>query len=76
VCAALEEANRHEYPEGHGGGEREKAQGIEDQCADQDLLAAADPIDDKRGTAVYRKRITGVLTRRAAGIAYERARNR
>ncbi len=38
--------------------------------------AAADPIDDKRGTAVYRKRISGVLTRRAAGIAYERARNR
>jgi carbon-monoxide dehydrogenase medium subunit len=38
--------------------------------------AAADPIDDKRGTAEYRKRISGVLTRRAAAIAYERARSR
>ncbi|MBM4183249.1 MAG: xanthine dehydrogenase family protein subunit M [Gemmatimonadetes bacterium] len=38
--------------------------------------AAARPIDDKRGTAVYRKTVVGVLTRRAAGIAAERARAR
>ena len=38
--------------------------------------AAAQPIDDRRGTVVYRKKISGVLTRRAAKIAYERARAR
>jgi carbon-monoxide dehydrogenase medium subunit len=36
--------------------------------------AACRPIDDKRGTAVYRTRVAGVLVRRAALIAYERAR--
>jgi len=35
--------------------------------------AAASPIDDKRGTVAYRKKIAGVLTTRAAKIAYERA---
>ncbi len=36
--------------------------------------AACQPIDDKRGTAAYRIRVAGVLARRAATIAYERAR--
>ena len=36
--------------------------------------AACDPIDDKRGTIAYRIRISGVLLKRAAGIAAERAR--
>lgn len=36
--------------------------------------AAANPISDKRGTADFRKEITGVLVRRAARIAYARAR--
>lgn len=35
--------------------------------------AASTPIDDKRGTVEFRKQIAGVLARRAAGIAYERA---
>ena len=35
--------------------------------------AACRPIDDKRGTAAYRIRVAGVLARRAAVIAYERA---
>ena len=35
--------------------------------------AACRPIDDKRGTAVYRTKVAGVLARRAAKIAYERA---
>lgn len=38
--------------------------------------AAADPIDDKRGTRPYRIHVSGVLARRAAGIALERARRR
>ncbi|MEM7323964.1 MAG: FAD binding domain-containing protein [Actinomycetota bacterium] len=38
--------------------------------------AAADPISDRRGTVEYRERIAAVLTRRAARIAYERARAR
>jgi len=38
--------------------------------------AAADPIDDKRGTIAYRRKVAGVLTRRAARIAYDRARER
>jgi carbon-monoxide dehydrogenase medium subunit len=37
-------------------------------------MAAADPIDDKRGTASYRRKLAGVLTRRAASIAARRAR--
>jgi carbon-monoxide dehydrogenase medium subunit len=35
--------------------------------------AAANPIDDKRGTVAYRKQVAGVLVRRAAKIAFERA---
>jgi carbon-monoxide dehydrogenase medium subunit len=36
--------------------------------------AACQPIDDKRGTRDYRIKVAGVLARRAAQIAYERAR--
>ncbi len=36
--------------------------------------AACQPIDDKRGTIEYRIRVAGVLARRAAQIALERAR--
>ncbi len=35
--------------------------------------AACNPIDDKRGTIEYRKQVAGVLAKRAAKIAYERA---
>ena len=35
--------------------------------------AACNPIDDKRGTAAYRIRVAGVLARRTAKIAYQRA---
>ena len=38
--------------------------------------AAARPIDDRRGTVEYRIRVAGVLGRRAAAKAYERARER
>ncbi len=38
--------------------------------------AACDPIDDKRGTIAYRVKVAGVLARRAARIAYERAANK
>jgi len=40
------------------------------------VRAAADPIDDKRGTRPYRIHVSGVLARRAARIAIERARER
>ena len=36
--------------------------------------AACKPIDDKRGTKEYRIKVAGVLARRAAQIAFERAR--
>jgi carbon-monoxide dehydrogenase medium subunit len=36
--------------------------------------AAAKPIDDKRGTVEFRIKVAGVLARRAAVIAYDRAR--
>ena len=38
------------------------------------VQAACDPIDDKRGTIAYRKAMAGVLARRAALIAAERAK--
>ena len=38
--------------------------------------AASRPIDDRRGTVEYRIRVAGVLGRRAAAMAYERARER
>jgi len=38
--------------------------------------AAASPIDDKRGTVKYRRRVVGVLAKRAAQKAAERARRR
>ncbi len=38
--------------------------------------AACDPIDDMRGTAEYRRKVAGVLVRRAATTAGERARAR
>ena len=34
---------------------------------------AASPIDDKRGTVHFRKKVAGVLARRAASVAYQRA---
>jgi carbon-monoxide dehydrogenase medium subunit len=38
--------------------------------------AATRPIDDRRGTAAYRRHVAGVLARRAAGIAAQRALER
>ncbi len=38
--------------------------------------AACRPIDDKRGTKAYRIKVAGVMARRAAEIALERARSR
>jgi carbon-monoxide dehydrogenase medium subunit len=38
--------------------------------------AAAQPIDDKRGTAAYRRTVAGVLTRRVAATATARAKER
>ena len=51
---------------------------------DETALAALDqaarrvckPIDDKRGTIEYRTKVAGVMARRAATIAHERARER
>ncbi len=38
--------------------------------------AASNPIDDRRGTVAYRRKVAGVLTRRAARVAYDRAQAR
>jgi carbon-monoxide dehydrogenase medium subunit len=38
--------------------------------------AACQPIDDKRGTAEFRRKVAGVLARRAAALAASRARSR
>ncbi len=50
-------------------------QGAIEQAA-QLAMEAATPIDDMRGTAEFRKHVTGVLTRRTILIAAERARNK
>ena len=59
----------------------EAAQALIGTRADDEALAAlaaaasaaCRPIDDKRGTIAYRVKVAGVLARRAAKIAYERA---
>ena len=38
--------------------------------------AACQPINDKRGTVEYRTKVAGVLARRTAQTAYDRARNK
>jgi carbon-monoxide dehydrogenase medium subunit len=43
---------------------------------DQAARRACKPIDDKRGTIEYRTKVAGVMARRAAAIAYERAGER
>ena len=43
---------------------------------DQAARRACKPIDDKRGTIEYRTKVAGVMARRAAVIAYERAGER
>jgi carbon-monoxide dehydrogenase medium subunit len=37
--------------------------------------AACNPINDKRGTVAYRRQVAGVMAKRAAVIAAERAQN-
>jgi CO/xanthine dehydrogenase FAD-binding subunit len=46
------------------------AGGVADAFAER-VVAAADPIDDVRGTAAYRRHAVGVLARRALGWAIE-----
>jgi len=46
------------------------------EALDAAARAACNPISDKRGTAEYRTKIAGVLARRAAQIAYDRAQAR
>jgi carbon-monoxide dehydrogenase medium subunit len=43
---------------------------------DKAARGACKPIDDKRGTIAYRTKVAGVLARRSAAIAFERAKNR
>ena len=44
------------------------------EAAAEACRAACNPIDDKRGTIAYRTKVSGVLLKRAAGIAAERAK--
>jgi carbon-monoxide dehydrogenase medium subunit len=44
------------------------------EAAAEACRAACNPIDDKRGTVAYRVKVAGVLLKRAAVIAAERAR--
>jgi carbon-monoxide dehydrogenase medium subunit len=60
---------------------QDAAQALIGHTLDQDTLARLDaaaqaackPITDKRGTIEYRTKVAGVLARRVAAIAFERA---
>jgi carbon-monoxide dehydrogenase medium subunit len=62
----------------------EAADALKGQRLDDDTLSRLDaaaqrackPINDKRGTIEYRTKVAGVLARRAAAIAFERAAGR
>jgi CO/xanthine dehydrogenase FAD-binding subunit len=62
----------------------EAAEALKGHRLDDDTLSRLDaaaqrackPIDDKRGTIEYRTKVAGVLARRAAAIAFERAQGR
>ena len=43
---------------------------------DKAARGACKPISDKRGTIEYRTKVAGVMARRAAAIAFERAGER
>ncbi len=43
------------------------------QALSEAAMAACNPIDDKRGSAKFRRKVAGVLARRVATIAYQRA---
>ncbi len=45
-------------------------------CMGAAVSAACRPIDDKRGTKAYRIKVSGVMARRAAAIALDRARRK
>ena len=46
------------------------------EVVDAAAQRACKPINDKRGTIEYRTKVAGVLARRAAAIAFERAAGR
>ncbi|MGI9520403.1 MAG: FAD binding domain-containing protein, partial [Hyphomicrobiaceae bacterium] len=46
------------------------------EALDAAAQAACRPIDDKRGTVEYRTKVSGVIARRAAQTAYDRARKK
>jgi carbon-monoxide dehydrogenase medium subunit len=46
------------------------------EALDAAARAAAKPISDKRGTVEYRVKIAGVLAKRVAAVAYQRAETR
>jgi carbon-monoxide dehydrogenase medium subunit len=62
----------------------EAAEALKGHRLDDDTLSRLDtaaqrackPINDKRGTIEYRTKVAGVLARRAAAIAFERAAGR
>jgi carbon-monoxide dehydrogenase medium subunit len=46
------------------------------QSLDAAAQRACKPINDKRGTIEYRTKVAGVLARRTAAIAFDRAASR